>query len=78
MKAANRVLLTMRMIAKSMVTPFRPYASREVQTADQRELTIEVKTCNWGNAKPVLSFRTITFFERPVQPSKQRHSVCQI
>jgi hypothetical protein len=25
MKAANRVLLTIRIIAKSMVTPFRPY-----------------------------------------------------
>jgi hypothetical protein len=35
MKPAKRVLLTMRMIAKSIVTPFRPFAMVIVQGAGQ-------------------------------------------
>ena len=77
MNAANRVLLTMRMIAKSMVTPFRPYAGGKckLQTTCSSQMS---QKCHCGNAKPVLAFRPIVLFEGPVHPNNRHHLVSQI
>ena len=63
MNPAKRVLLTIRMIAKSMVTPFRPFAPQKMQSAGQRSGTGVCFPTEGGNDKPVLVFVQIVVWE---------------